>query len=117
MSELIDYNEAERADRFLQAAFSGNRDALYDEIAGAHAVAEDFCRSVIEIVRHELFLHSVLAEQFKYPQVHVRDLVRFSAMLEDNLGRLLFGESLTTLFIGYERWKLGSNAFGDYLLL
>lgn len=95
----------DEAKEFIRAVFGSNEPELHVMLVKMKAFEEDFCVAVLEVLRQELFNRSLnLKSSF---EVSDEKLVRFTGFVEDTFSRLLMGESLATLIVAYERWKLG----------
>lgn len=102
---MFQISDVDRAKRALSAIFNDDKEGLLKVIDEAFIVPEDFCRTVMELLRQELYIRAMAMEK-DFKTTKTSDLVRLLGFLEDTQSRLLMGESLTTLYIAYERWKL-----------
>lgn len=105
MSEMTSVKEA---NAFIYGALTHNEGAVYQAIQDATLDPSGFCKTVIEILCNELHYRAMLSGGAELKAIKAEDIVRFLAMLEDTRGRVKMGDSITTLLIGYERWKLGA---------
>lgn len=102
---MLEVSYIDRAKKGLEAIFAKDREKLFEVIKEAYTVPEDFCRTVIELLRQELYLRS-MAQVVEFKVVSTKDLIRFLGFVEDVTYRLQIGESLTSLYIAFERWCL-----------
>lgn len=108
VESMLGLTETAKARRFIQAALQKDKPGMLSVLDETYLIGDDFCNTVLELLRHELFLRSVLS---KNPQFEgaTGDALRLLGMVEDTRHRLRFGDSLATILVAYERWLLGEE--------
>jgi DNA polymerase-3 subunit gamma/tau len=104
---LCELYQSDRVEQFLVGCLNRDLDIMNQIIEESFLEPMGFCKTAIDLLRHEISLRTVLQGQETYKTYKSGDLIRLLGMIEDCKYRLLFGDSLTSLLIGWERWKLG----------
>lgn len=104
---MMDIQMTDVADACLRAALSENREEVIKQVEQQYYRSQDFCHSMVELLRQEIYLRSVLAKNLRFGDYKTKNILTLLSMLEDTCYRMGLGETLTAFYIGYERWKLG----------
>lgn len=105
---MCEMEKTKEAQQFLIQALLKNEKGVAEALILGGTDGQGFCRSASEMLRRELNARALMAPGMpEIKDISVVDLVRFLGMLEDTQGRIRMGESLATLFVGWERWKAG----------
>lgn len=107
---MLEIYDIQAAKDTLKAIFKRDAQFLAETIKTKYNVSTYFVISLLELLRHELFSRSLLQNETEFKEVNLKDLIRFCGYLEDILFRLNLGESLSSLYIAYERWCNEKNS-------
>ncbi len=107
MLEIYDLKAAKDT---IRAIFNRDKKQIVDAVKEKSTTASYFVVSLLELLRHELFSRSLLQTETEFKEASLESVIRLCGLLEECLGRLNLGESLSTLYIAYERWVQGESA-------
>lgn len=97
--------KVQEAEKCLEAAFAKDTETYLNLVASNYTIQEDFCKTMIELLRQETYHRSLLRME-KFKTVKTSDLIRFLGFLEDVVNRMMIGESSAALYVAYERYHL-----------
>jgi DNA polymerase-3 subunit gamma/tau len=112
---MLEIYNAEDAKKMIPAMLTRDREIILGLIHSQQTTADYFMRSVLELLRHELYSRSILKNDTEFKEMPFRDLVAICGLLEDTIYRLELGYSFATLMIALERWWSGSYQFCEEL--
>ena len=104
---MLDIVSNQRMDACLRAALSRKKEEIIDILAEEYAYSQNFCRGLIELLRHEAYLRSILSKNSSFSEYKSKDILTLLSLLEDTCYRMKLGESLASFYVSYERWSLG----------
>lgn len=102
---MLEIYDIQTAKATLHAIFQKKKEEIVSIVQSKFTTSDYFVKSILELLRHELFLRSMLQTETEFKEAKLDEVVRLCGLLEDTINRLKLGESLSSLYIAYERWN------------
>jgi DNA polymerase-3 subunit gamma/tau len=112
---MLEIYNVDAAKKLISALMSKDRNVVMELIHSQQTTADYLMRSVLELLRHELYSRSILKNDTEYKEIPFKELVAICGLLEDTILRVGVGYSFAALYIALERWWSGSYYFCEEL--